>query len=719
MSAPDKLVNGAAHIANGAHPDGPTPLADEHPTPLRITIVGAGIGGLSAAVGLRRQGHIVNIYEQSRFASETGAAIHLAPNANGLLRRWGIKAEEFGGTLMTRLIENFHTGGCKVNIDLTEANKQWQHPWHLVHRVFLHDTLKKIATSEEGLGTPAVLHTSSKVAEVDAENGAITLADGTKVEADIIIGADGIYSMTRKAIKDAKLFSSGKAAFRFLIPRKVAEADPVTAPLVQYPQSLSMWYGDDRRVVVYPCNDSQLLNFVLVHPDTESHATKSDEWDKQGDIEQIVRVYEGFDPALLALFKKVDPSTLRVWQLLDMEKLPTWTTGKLVLLGDAAHPFTPHQGQGGGQAIEDAAALSVVLPRGTAPEDVSERLKLYQDIRYERAHAIQEYSRLAGQDWVNGKPTVDMMTYTNYNFGHDEIDHATKIFARWRQAKKPNVWKRMPTAFGPFPGPRQDAYGRRRLADGPTRTFTTASVKFQTSRTYLETLLPTHQFQIRNPATVATASFSITTLDNMAWLGGKGYTHFGLYIHGVSYIKKDGTAINGTFMPVLFESLTDPIVSGREELGMPKLFADLDVQRTPGSYRMKASWRGATFAEIALDGLSDDDAGTEHGTIGGEADHGILVHRYIPAVGEPGKADAEYAVVVPHEEESKVQSSTVKAVARAKEATIKIEPGDWESLPTLHHVSSALAGVPIYSILSAKVVEGTGVPDVSAARRIE
>ena len=76
--------------------------------------------------------------------------------------------------------------------------------------------------------------------------------------------------------KDPKLFGSGKAAFRFLLPRKIALEDPVTAPLVKDINQLVMWYGDDRRIVMYPCNDNEVLNFVCIHPDTESHATQSD-----------------------------------------------------------------------------------------------------------------------------------------------------------------------------------------------------------------------------------------------------------------------------------------------------------------------------------------------------------------------------------------------------------------------------------------------------------
>ncbi|CAN8099494.1 unnamed protein product [Discula destructiva] len=715
------------HAANGA----PTkvgftsPLVDEHPTPLKIIIVGAGLGGLSAALSLRRNGHHVEIFEQSRLANETGAAVHLAPNSNGILRRWGIFAEEFGA-VECRRIQEYNASGQKLvkDIDAAAKSSQWQHPWMFSHRVNLHEKLKLLATSKDGTGPPAQLHTAAKVVNLDVEQGMVDLGDGTTVKGDVVIGADGIYSRTRSCIKDMKLFGSDKAAFRFLIPRQRGMDDPLTKPLAEINDNLVMWFGSDRRVVMYPCNSNELLNFVCIHPDTESHATKTDEWNKQGDLDQFLKVYQDFDPILLALVRKIDHDAIKVWKLLDMDKLPTWVAGKLALLGDAAHPFTPHQGQGAGQAIEDAATLSIVLPKGTAPKDVPERLKLYEKIRYDRAHNIQEHSRKAGQDWINDKPTVDMSAYASYNFGHDEIDNSTNVFRRWKWAQKPNLYWRMPIGFGPFPGPRQDAYGRA-PQHGLQRTFTTVSIKFNTSRTYLETLFPTSQFRFKDAATVCQASFSLTELDNMEWLGGKGYRHLGLYVHGVEYVKKDGTTISGTHMPLLFESITDPITSGREELGMPKLFCDIDIDRRPNSVSVSASWRGAKFVDISLTDLQEDDVSSETGTIGGEADYGILVYRYIPAVGRPGKSDSEYAIVVPHEEEE--PKGTVKKVLRApvtvgaKKGGVKldIQALDWAQLPTLHHVTSALAQIPIYEVLGAKIVEGSGVPDVSSARRIE
>ncbi|KAG7293060.1 hypothetical protein NEMBOFW57_003106 [Staphylotrichum longicolle] len=360
-------------------------------------------------------------------------------------------------------------GKTLKDIDLTEANARWPHPWHLVHRASLHKELKRVATSEERPGTPVKLFPHHRVVKVNDERGA-TLDNGTVMEADVILGADGIFSTARKAIKRAFPFPTGKAAFRFVLPRSLAEADPITAPLVSQKGTLTIWFAKDRRVVMYPCDNNERLNFVCIHPDTESQEPRppfemfkdaspdnvsekdpedsensharikwSPEWNKDASLTSVLRVFKGFDPALTALFSKADPASIKVWQLMDMETLFTWVSSKLALLGDAAHPCLPYQAQGGAQAIEDAAALAAVLPLGTDPEVVPERLKLYELIRCARAHRIQEYSRLTGQDWVGGKPVVDMRAFEKYNFDHDEIANATAAFKKYLATKQGKV----------------------------------------------------------------------------------------------------------------------------------------------------------------------------------------------------------------------------------------------------------------------------------------
>ncbi|RSL76095.1 hypothetical protein CEP51_010280 [Fusarium floridanum] len=697
-----------------------------HPGPLRIAIIGAGIGGLSAAIGLRRQGHQVDLYEKSSFATELGAGIHLTPNGNGILRRWGIFAEEFGGTVLNRRFDFHYNGELIVDEDLVVPNLRWEHPWHLVHRVALHERLKKAATGEDGQGLPAILHRSSEVVHVSPEEGKITLVDGTIIEADVIIGADGVHSRSRRFVCDSmpEAISSGKGAFRFLIPRTLADEDPETKALVEARDAAFMWFANDRRVVLYPCNSNETLNFVCIHPEEESHSMVGDGlqhfpsmsetavnigagWDKTGSLEQVLEVFKSFDPVLLRLIRKLDPKELKVWQLLDMEKPPTWVNERLALLGDAAHPFTPYQGQGANQAIEDAAAMMVVLPYGTCPAEVPERLKLYEKIRYERAHKIQSDSRLAGSDWKDGKPQIDPAIFGSYNFAHDAYHHANIIFKQHLWMRAQDVKWRMPVSFGP-------SYELRSHDSSDSRqTFTTATMRFKTSRTYLESLLPTESYTFVADDTVCEASFAITTRKNVLCLGGADYSRFGLYIHGVQYKRDDGSTVQGSFVPVLLENSADMVISTREEQGMPALFCNIEVVSTQQTYQMKASWRGVAFTDLTLEELEEDlrSADNAEDDVSGRI---LLSHNFRPKIGVPEEPGETCAVMGSIGD----ASCSVTQRWRIKKGSIKLQGHSWESLPTLHHVAAGLADMAMYGIVSAEVVSGTGVPDRRQYRRI-
>ncbi|KAI5200243.1 FAD/NAD(P)-binding domain-containing protein [Aureobasidium subglaciale] len=471
--------------------------------PLKIVIVGGGIGGLTAASGLRQNGHDVVVLEQWDGSKETGAAIHLASNSNGLLRRLGLFAETTGAILMLR-------------------------------------------------------HTN---------------------------------------------------AFRFLAKKKDALDDPITRKFAEKDGELVMFLEPDSKVVTLA---RTLLNFVCIHP-SEKTSAPTDDWNTGGSMKALLDVYANFGASARALLSKSYPASLKVWQLLDMETLSTWVNNELTLLGDTAHPFLPHRGQGGGQAIEDAAALPVVLPLGTRSDEVAERLKLYETCRYQRAHRIQEYTRQVGKC-----------------LGEDgKID------------------------------------------------------------------------------------------SKMEWLSRSGYRHFGMYIHGVRYTKQNGETIDATYMPLIFEPLTDPIVSGRDEFGMPKVFCDVDIRRHVDSYRVRTSWQGSMFGIFNIDGLEEADPAAEAGTIDGEADYGVLTYKYSSAVGERGKADPAYAVVARHAEESKVVPSKVTGLWRSKKPNFELDSLTQQDLPTLQPIVSKLAQTAVYEFVSGKVVDGYGVSDASAARRIE
>ena len=262
--------------------------------------------------------------------------------------------------------------------------------------------MKRLAIDPASDGQPVELHLSKSVSDVNPEEASITLKDGSVVTGDVVVGADGVHSRSRSKIPggDVKVFSSGKSAFRFLIKRQAALDDPATRKFAERTGELIIWYGSDRRLVMYPTSHNTLLNFVCIHPESESEG--GDDWDTNANKSMLLKVYKDFPEDAVALISKADPESLKVWKLLDMPVLPTWTNARLTLLGDAAHPFLPHQGQGAGCAMEDAAALSVVLEKDTTSKEIPARLKLFESIRYERANKIQEYSRLAGRDLQKG-----------------------------------------------------------------------------------------------------------------------------------------------------------------------------------------------------------------------------------------------------------------------------------------------------------------------------
>lgn len=277
-------------------------------------------------------------------------------------------------------------------------------------------------------------------------------------------------------------------------------------------------------------------------------------------------------------------------------------------------------------------------------------------------------------------------------------------------------------SFGPMSSPRQDHYGK--AIPGASARFTASSIQFESSATYLRTLFPSEAFSFASPGTKVVATFKCMELSNLDWLGGGGYRLFGLWIHGVQYTLKDSSKLFGSFLPVLFENLSDPITTGREELGMPKLFSDIDITKEGNCTRINCSWGGTSFVDMEFGSLEevapdllDHDTTPSLETPSQPPDNGEFVYRYIPSVGNKGKADAEYAVFI--DNTSSTTKPTVVKTLVSVQPRVSIDGRDWKSLPTLCHVATALAEVPVYRIIRAKIEEGYGVGDFSHARRID
>lgn len=304
------------------------------------------------------------------------------------------------------------------------------------------------------------------------------------------------------------------------------------------------------------------------------------------------------------------------------------------------------------------------------------------------------------------------MAFASYNMGHDEWDSATKKLEQWERARNPNMSQTMPIGFGPMASP-----SKQRSTSGPGATFTTASVKFKTSRTFLQNLFPTTAFKFKGPGTVCYASWSQTTFTKVQSLGGSGYSSIGLHVHGVEYTKQDGTVIEGTYLPLVLENLADTIISGRDEIGLPKVFCNINTGQGTDSYSIRCSWNGVSFMSIDIANLMQGE-----GSDTSESD-GLLVYKYIPATPgadtKPGAADAAYPVFIDRKKQSGEDASKITKKWTSGHASIKVTASAQEDLPTLHHIVSKLQEMPVFEVVECEVVEGTGAPDVSAAQRIE
>jgi hypothetical protein len=271
----------------------------------------------------------------------------------------------------------------------------------------------------------------------------------------------------------------------------------------------------------------------------------------------------------------------------------------------------------------------------------------------------------------------------------------------------------MPCAFGPFPGPRQTILGKPHTAWSAVHQRT-ASIVFKASAKLCRTFLPTPSFILDVPGDVAYASLAITHLENLPWLAGRGYNHYGLFVHDV-ICTTGGEEIRGKFLIVLWENLADPILSGREELGYSKLYAELHEHYSPeeASYSLNVAWLGTTFGTFTLDGLVDAAEGDSPPKTEFTPGKGILHYKYIPKTGRPGEADAVYATFSPATSGSQ---TVLRKVQVAKKASFAFQARSWEELPTLFHITSVLEGLKAESIVTASISWAEGASDLSEHR---
>ncbi|MEU0196490.1 FAD-dependent monooxygenase [Streptomyces afghaniensis] len=339
--------------------------------------MGAGIGGLALAAALREAGVPCLVFEQSHRLAEVGAGLQLAPNAVRPLHRLGL-----GPALDTHAVRieamefKRRTGRTVARTELGLACELlFGAPYYSVQRAHLHEALR-------GLNDPDALRLGHRLVHTEELDDRVRLlfADGTTHEADVVVGADGIHSVVREAlIADRRVFS-GLGVWRGLVP--VARLSlAVREPRVR------LWMGPGGHVVCYPVAAGELISFAATH---SLVAPLAESWSATADPARLRGGFAGWDEAVEELFHAADH--VRQWALHDREPLHRWATGRLTVLGDAAHPMLPFLAQGANQAIEDAMDLAACLAR-SRPETVPAALRLYQSLRAPRTTAIQRMSR--------------------------------------------------------------------------------------------------------------------------------------------------------------------------------------------------------------------------------------------------------------------------------------------------------------------------------------
>lgn len=346
---------------------------------MQAIVVGAGIGGLTAALALRAAGLDVVVYEQADALREVGAGIQLAPNATRLLHRLGLADALARVGVRPDAIEHkrWQDGRVLLRQPLGETcERTFGAPYYHLYRPDL------LAVLAEALPADVIRlgHRCIGLAQ-DATGVELTFDNGAVARAPVVVGADGIHSTVRALVigPDAPRFS-GSIAYRGLVPaERLAH--------LRLPRCSNGWLGPERHFVHYYVGEgARLLNFVAIAPAGD---WRVESWSATGEVADALAEFEGWHPTVRAIIGAAD--RVHRWALYDREPLDTWGAGRVTLLGDAAHAMLPFMAQGACQAVEDAVVLAGCLA-GAAPGTVPEALRRYETIRKPRVWEVQRAS---------------------------------------------------------------------------------------------------------------------------------------------------------------------------------------------------------------------------------------------------------------------------------------------------------------------------------------
>jgi salicylate hydroxylase/6-hydroxynicotinate 3-monooxygenase len=358
---------------------------------LSLAVIGAGIGGLALTGALRHVGIDVLVYEQSRSFSRIGAGIQQSPNAVKVLRGLGLEfcLQNFAFQPSSSLSRDGDTGAITNEYPLgATVEDRFGAPYLLMHRGDLHAALASIVPSE-------IAHLGKRLIGVEPSRADVSLrfADGSRAQADAMIGADGVHSVVREFLlgTDRPDFS-GRVAYRTTFPAALLGGMTI--------DDSAKWWGSDRHIVMYYVNSRrEEVYFVTSTPEPDFEV---ESWSAKGDLKMLREAYATFHPKVRAVLAAC-PDVYK-WALVERDPLPRWSEGRVALLGDACHPMTPYMAQGAATALEDAAVLSRCL-EGIGPDEIPAAFQRYELTRKERTSRIQLTSR--ENTWMREKTDAD------------------------------------------------------------------------------------------------------------------------------------------------------------------------------------------------------------------------------------------------------------------------------------------------------------------------
>ncbi len=348
----------------------------------RIVIIGGGIGGLAAALALEQRGAEVIVTEQLSQLSEIGAGLNLTPNAIKAFRALGLedRINAIGAGSEFLVIRSWKNGRYISRVRRGDLREKFGAPNLTVHRADLLSILANaLKATDIRLGKRCV------AVEARKDSAVARFADDSEIEADIIVGADGIHSAVRRSLfgADVPRFT-GCICWRGMAPAEAVPHDINTT-------DGTMWMGPHGHVVHYPVRRGELIN-IVAHFDSDAWTEES--WTRECDVAEPVTAYAGWHSALTRLF----PCSTRwyKWALYDRDPLEKWSKGRVTLLGDSAHAMLPYLGQGAAMAIEDGCVLAATIVRQAG--DLDAALLTYEQLRAPRTKAAVLGSRARARE---------------------------------------------------------------------------------------------------------------------------------------------------------------------------------------------------------------------------------------------------------------------------------------------------------------------------------